>query len=668
MADTNAGPQHDTEARWLAETHRPNDPQLTLRAIVVGMLIGGLMCVSNLYVFFKTGWSMGVTITAAILAFAVFKGAGAAGLVKRPLGLLENNALITVSSGAGYMTGGGNMAAFGALLMVTTVRPDTLPMIAWFGVIAALGVFCAIPIKRQLINREGLVFPTGTATAETLRVLHGDERAGREATSASVVNTTSAASSQPGASSGAVIPPSASTPAGGRMPTVDAARTEAARTEAAAKSGGSRQAAALGIAAGFAALLTWFRDAQATWMPFNVPGTIPVPIEIAGKKAAEWTLAVKTEVVLVGAGALMSFRTAWSLLLGSLLTYGVLAPQLFADGRITAVSYKSIVTWTVWPGAALLVASGLTSFALDWRSVLRSFSGLTRILGKKDAASADPMDAVECPTWWFPAGFIVLGPIVVTLMAILFQIPVWAGCIAVPLAVVMGFVAARVTGDTDVTPTKALGPVTQLVYGAITPGNLSGNIMSANVTGGIGLHAADLLTTLKTGWLLGASPRVQFFAQLFGVLAGAALIVPAYDLLIQDPSMLGGDTWPAPSCLVWAKVSETFADGIGALDPLAQKGILIGAVLGIALALMEKFAPKKAKPFVPSPSGLGIAMVVPGSNGLAMFLGGALAEIMRRNWRRIADLFVTPIASGLIAGESLMGITVALLNAGKLLG
>jgi len=717
LADTNAGPQHDTEARWLAETHRPNDPQLTLRAIIVGMLIGGLMCVSNLYVFFKTGWSMGVTITAAILAFAVFKGAQATGLAKRPLGLLENNALITVSSGAGYMTGGGNMAAFGALLMVTTVRPETLPMIAWFGVIAALGVFCAIPIKRQLINREGLVFPTGTATAETLRVLHGDERASRDGSGASVANTTSAASQPPGTPPGAVMRPSASTASSGRMPTAHAATTDAATTDAAtadaattdaattdsattyaatndaatndaatnyaattdaatnyaatndaaAKSGGSRQAAALGIAAGFAALLTWFRDAKAAWMPFNVPGTIPVPIEIAGKKAAEWTLAVKTEVVLVGAGALMSFRTAWSLLLGSLLTYGVLAPQLFADGRIAAVNYKSIVTWTVWPGAALLVASGLTSFALDWRSVLRSFSGLTRVFGKKEA-SADPMDAVECPAWWFPAGFIVLGPVVVTLMAILFQIPVWAGCIAVPLAVVMGFVAARVTGDTDVTPTKALGPVTQLVYGAITPGNLSGNIMSANVTGGIGLHAADLLTTLKTGWLLGGSPRVQFFAQLFGVLAGAALIVPAYDLLITDPSMLGGDDWPAPSCLVWAKVSETFADGIGALDPLAQKGILIGAVLGITLALLEKFAPKRAKPFVPSPSGLGIAMVVPGSNGLAMFLGGALAEIARRNWRRIADLFVTPIASGLIAGESLMGITVALLNAGKLLG
>jgi hypothetical protein len=84
-------------------------------------------------------------------------------------------------------------------------------------------------------------------------------------------------------------------------------------------------------------------------MPFKLPGTLPLPFEIAGRKAADWTLALKTEVVLVGAGALMSFRTAWSLLLGGLLTYGVLAPSLFESKAITAVSYKAIIGWTVWP-------------------------------------------------------------------------------------------------------------------------------------------------------------------------------------------------------------------------------------------------------------------------------------------------------------------------------
>lgn len=588
----------DREAEWLQHTYRPDEANLTVRAVLVGMLIGGAMCLSNLYVFFKTGWSMGVTLTACILAFGAFQGLQALRIVRKPLSVLENNALTTVASGAGYMTGGGNMAAFGALLMVTTMRPGSVPMIFWFALIAALGVFAAIPIKRQLINRESLAFPTGTATAETIKSIHD-----------------------------------------------------------AAAGGGASKALWLAAAALFGAALAWVRDAW-KW----IPTTVGVPIQLAGHSLADWTLAFKSEVVLIGGGALMSFRTGWSLLLGGVLTYAFLAPALVERGLVTGVSYKGIVAWTLWPGAAVLVASGLTSFAFDYKSVARSFTGLTRVFSRRGAANGDTgIAAVECPEWWFPAGFVVLGPIVVVLMAWLFQIPLWAGIIAVPLAVLMGFVAARVTGETDVTPTKSLGPVTQLIYGVLTPGNLSGNIMSANVTGGIGLHAADLLTTLKTGWLLGAKPRHQFYAQLFGVVAGAAVVVPAFNLILPDPSVLGGEAWPAPSCVVWAGVSKAFSGGLDALLPSSKLAIVIGLALGVALALLEKFAPRRLRLWIPSASGLGIAMVVPASNSIAMFLGAAIAEIVRRRRPALAEQTVVPVASGLIAGESLMGIVIALL-------
>jgi uncharacterized oligopeptide transporter (OPT) family protein len=589
----------DPEKIWLDSVYVRDERQLTIRAVLMGMAIGCVMCLSNLYVFFKTGWSIGVTLTACIVAYAlfrVFQGMGA-----RPLSALENNALTTVASGAGYMTGGGNMAAYGALLMVTAIRPDAWTMILWFGVIAALGVFVAIPIKRQLINKEGLVFPTGTATAETIRSLH--------------------------------------------------AQGEGAE--------GTVKARSLGLAALFGAVVAWFRDAKASWMPFNLPGSVELPFSIAGKSAAAWTLSLKTEVVLLGAGALMSFRTGWSLLLGGLLTYGFLAPHLYSQGLIAEVTYKVIVNWTLWPGAAILVASGLTSFLLDGKSVLRSFASLSR-MWKRGPANQDPLDDVECPSAWFAAGLIVLTPVVVFLMGHLFAIPTWAGFVAVPLAVLMGFVAARVTGETDVTPTKALGPVTQLAYGVMTPGNLGGNIMSANVTGGIGLHAADLLTTLKTGWLLGGNPRVQFAAQLFGVLAGAFAIVPAFNLLIPDPGALGGEDWPAPSCVVWAGVSKAFAGGIDALHPSARQAFVVGLLLGVALALMERFLKPELRKFLPSPSGLGIAMVIPGANSIAMFIGSAVAAWLQRRNKTQADRHVVPVASGLIAGESLMGIVIAM--------
>ncbi|MRG91372.1 OPT family oligopeptide transporter [Polyangium spumosum] len=610
---TENAPAKDPEQQWLETIYRKGEKQLTVRAIIAGMLIGGVMCLSNLYVFFKTGWSLGVTLTACILAFAVFELFRAMRLTKSEFTILENNAMGSVASAAGYMTGGGNMAAFGALLMVTTMRPDPLWMMLWFGAIAALGVFAAIPIKRQLINREALAFPTGTATAETLRSMHDAAHAGA-----------------PGAEK--------------------------------AVGGGKDKARLLGLAGLVGALLTFLRDAKAAWMPFNIPGAIPLPFAIAGRAAKDWTITLKSELVLVGAGALMSFRTGWSLLLSGLGCYVILAPRLFEEHAIKEVSYKAIVGWTLWPGAAILVASGLTSFVLDYKSVARSFRGLSGLFSRgASAEKREPIAEVECPEWWFPAGFAVLAPVVITLMAFLFKIPLWAGIVAVPLAVIMGFVAARVTGETDVTPTKALGPVTQAVYGVITPGNLTGNIMSANVTGGIGLHAADLLTDLKSGWLLGASPRQQLKGQLFGVIAGALVVVPAFWLIIPDPTVLGSEEWPAPSCLVWAGVSQAFAGGLGGLPPGALRAIGVGFALGLVLALAERFAPKKLLPYIPSPAGIGIALVIPASNAIAMFIGSLIAHVLRKVKPAMAERLTVPVSSGFIAGESLMGIVIALL-------
>ncbi len=593
------------EVEWLEKTYRPNEPQLTVRAILLGMLIGAVMCLSNLYVVLKTGWSIGVTVVSCIIAWAALSGVKALHLTKRPLGQLENNAMGDVASAAGYMTGGGNMAALPALVMLTGTRPDAWILILWFAGIAALGVFAAIPIKRQLINQEQLPFPTGTATAETIRALHAKDE------------------------------------------------------------GGAKQARWLGIAGVSGAIIAWFRDANLSWMPFRIPGTFSLPISLKGKPLSEWTLALEGSALMLGAGALMSFRTGWSLLLGAGLTFGVIAPAMYEAGVITDVGYKPIVSWTVWMGAAVLVSSGLTSFAFQWKSVVKSVTELMKLLRPKKATDvADPLEAIEAPASWFPIGFLIFGPPVVFLGWYAFDIPLWAGAIALPLSVLMGVIAARVTGETDVTPTKALGPVTQLIFAVLLPKALVPNIMSANITGGVGLHAADLLTDLKSGYLLGARPRQQLIAQLFGVVAGSLAVVPAFMILVPSPDVLGSKEFPAPGALVWANVSKMLVAGIDALHPTARWAALIGLIVGTTLAILEVKVPKKAKAWVPSPSGLGIAMVIPAYNSIMMFIGSAVAEWYRRKKGDKDSAAVTvPVASGFIAGESLLGILVKMLVA-----
>jgi len=608
-AGQKAGATVDPELKWLKEVYQPGATQLTVRAVLSGMIIGMIMCLSNLYVVLKTGWSMGVTITACILAYGFFRILKALHLTSREFSTLENNAMGSVASAAGYMTGGGNMAALPALLMLTGIRPDSTGLILWFAVIAGLGVFAAIPIKRQLINIEQLPFPTGTATAETLRALHGKG------------------------------------------------------AQAAGK------ASLLGYAGGIGAVIAWLRDAKVSWLPWNIPAHVGMPFSIGGLPAMKWTIAFEGSLLMIGAGALMSWKTGWSMLLSAIGTYGVLAPMMVEKGVIPQVTYRAIVQWTLWGGAAILVSSGLLSFAFQWRSVAKSFRELAALIGKRGRpATDDPLAAIECPPSWFPLGFAVLGPIAVILMSVLFGIPWWAGMLAIPLAIAMGVVASRVTGETDVTPTKALGPVTQLIYGGLLPGNVVANVMSANATGGVGLHSADLLTDLKSGFLLGANPRQQFYAQLFGVLAGAAIVVPAFNLLVPTASVLGSEAFPAPGAQVWAGVSQVLSGGVGALHPTARWAAAIGAVLGVVLVLVERWAPKRVQPYIPSPSGVGLAIVIPAYNSVSIFIGALIAEVLRRKKKDLAEQTLVPVSSGFIAGESLMGILIAVLVAVGVMG
>ena len=571
--------------------------QLTVRAAVAGAFVGGGLGLANLYVVLKTGWSLGVTLTASLLAFALFRGLRAAGLVHRDLTVLENNAVGSVASAAAFMTGGGNMAALPALLLLTHTRPGGLAMFAWFATIAALGVVLAIPLKRQIIDVDQLPFPSAVATAETLRALHG--AGGDGATLRGLL------------ASGAV-----------------------------------------------ASTVTVLREVGARLRAWRIPEQLALPFSVGGLPAARWSLSLDASFVMVAGGALMGARTAWSMLLGAVLSYAVLAPAMVARGVITAVDYRSIVQFTLWPGAAVLVASGVVSMALQWRMLLRSLQSLRAALVAGDREAIARTD--EAPRRWFVVGVATLGPLVVLLERALFGIPVWAGVLSVPLALVMGVVAARVTGETDITPTKALGPVTQALFGVALPGHVAASVMGANVTGGVGLHAADLLTDLKTGHLLGASPRQQVRAQFLGVVVGAAAVVPAFGLLVPDPSVLGSARFPAPAVMVWAGVSRALATGFAGLAPAVRVAVLAGLAVGSLLAVLEQRASARWRPYIPSAAGLGIAMVMPASSAITMCVGAAGAAVWRRLRPEQARRLLTPLASGAIAGESLVGVALAI--------
>src|SRR5436189_6009508 len=103
-------PELDPSHEWFKNVYQGDHVrQLSVRSIVTGMLIGAVMSISNLYVGLKTGWGLGVTITACIIAYAVFKALEA--VVPRyrtdPFTILENYTMSSAASAAGYMSSSG---------------------------------------------------------------------------------------------------------------------------------------------------------------------------------------------------------------------------------------------------------------------------------------------------------------------------------------------------------------------------------------------------------------------------------------------------------------------------------------------------------------------------------------------------------------------------------
>src|SRR5206468_9248051 len=124
-------------------------------------------------------------------------------------------------------------------------------------------------------------------------------------------------------------------------------------------------------------------------------------------------------------------------------------------------------------------------------------------------------------------------------------------------------------------------------------GHVNSNLMSANVTAAAAGGSADLLTDLKSGYLLGAHPRKQFIAQFSGIFVGTLVSVLTFRLLVPDASALGTDQFPAPAAQTWRAVAVALSDGLGALGPVKTWSIVIGGLAGILLTLLPKVMPER---------------------------------------------------------------------------
>jgi OPT family oligopeptide transporter len=611
------GTAEEIERQWYEEVYRGRGDsmvQLTWRAVLMGSCLGGVLSLTNIYIGLKAGWGFGVAITASILSYAIWTSLLKVGLARTPMTILENNCMQSTASAAGYSTGGTLVSAFAAYIIINHQSLSLSLMLAWVFFVAVLGVTMAIPMKRQMINIEQLRFPSGIAAAETLRALHSKSSQGLRAAKALGLAAVIAAIDKVWAEGLSVIRP-------------DLERFSSS------------------------ALLT---DLQ-KWL--------------LGSHYEAWagrSVVFSWDFIFLAAGAITGMRVCATMFGSGTLCWAVVVPILQSNGVIEVAGFAAIVQWTLWFGASCMVASGLLSFALSWRTALRAFHDLGQMLSFRSAAASEA-ERIEASMSWFAVGQIVSLVALAWLGHASFGMPVWETVIAVMLSFWLALVACRVTGETDTTPVGAMGKATQLIFGALHPGDVNINLMSANITAGAATSSADLLTDLKSGYLLGANPRQQFLAQFSGIFVGTVVSVLAFAVLVPDARVLGTDQFPAPAAQTWSAVAIALGQGLSSLGSVKVWLIFAGGVVGAVLTLAPVLLPSYQE-YLPSASAFGLAWVFNWYYGLLFFLGALVALLIERRKPSLAKEFTLPVASGVVAGGSLMGVTLVFwANGGSIL-
>jgi len=629
-----------SEEEWYAKVYRGDQtPQLTVRAVLMGSVLGFFLAFTNLFVGLKAGWHLGVAITACIVSFSVWRLFLAAGIVRTPMSILENNCMQSTASAAGYSTGSTMVSAIPALLMLSATIDNpggthlSWPVLmAWTFCLAVLGTCLAIPMKRTMINRERLRFPSGLAAAATLQSLYADSAGAARKAKALLWSGLV----------GAVIPP---------LISLQWIVTET-------------------TAAGKRVYGTLFED-KFKWFEW-LPGL--------GKKAdgsaylpSDWGIKIDKDPVLIGAGMIIGPRVTLWMLAGAIALafgagpWGLEQYWTDPDGNVIAAVTEPRSAWKqigLWFGAPFLIAAAMTSFAFQARSIGRAFRGF----GKGATAEQDPrVAATEVPNSWFFAGSAFAAVGVIWLAAAQFHVPVMFGVLAVLMTFVLCLVASRITGETDVTPTGAMGKIMQLSYGVLIPQQATPNLIAAGITSGSASACADLLNDLKSGYLLGANPRRQFAAQFLGIFTGTVATVIGFYLLVPDAMALpvAGVAEPkfaAPAAVQWKAVADIFVKGFGNFHSTYQNAIVVGLILGVAFSILEKLVPKGVKRWMPSATGVGLGFILPFYNCLSFAVGGFAVWVWNRASARSEEAYSVSIASGLIAGASLIGVIVAILN------
>ncbi len=363
----------------------------------------------------------------------------------------------------------------------------------------------------------------------------------------------------------------------------------------------------------------------------------------------------------LGSGIIIGPRVSTSMMIGALIGWVLFPPWLVRHGLIAPDATRVDILLTVmWPAVGLMIAAGIAGLLLRWRVLLKSFEGLTAARGQ----------AYDLPLFWVLTGSAASAAVLVLVQRLFFATPVWQSLIAILLALPLGLVALRVLGETNWGPISTMVNLVQAIFGVLAPGDLRASMVSSGITGAVSAESEGLMQDYKAGWMIHSTPRILTYMQLMAVPVGALALALMYPLIRDTYGIIGEHAQLlSPTSQRWvgfAKVvTQEMGGGVAVSSAAAARlawmksSFAWGAVAGVLITLLE--LKREWRRFVPSPTGMSIAMLIPFNAVSGIFLGAMLNQV----WARLApgnqEQYSVPVASGLIAGEALVAVAIPIL-------
>jgi putative OPT family oligopeptide transporter len=592
--------------------------ELTVAAILLGLILSLVMGAANVYLGLRAGMTVSASIPAAVIAMGILQG------IFRRRSILESN-LVQTGASAGESLAAGIIFTVPALVLTgvwETFEYWPTTIIALAG--GTLGVLLMIPMRRVfVVEHQDLRYPEGLACAEVLW-------AGQAA----------AASEQ--------------TPA-------------ADQTQA---SSGVRLVAA-GILVGgvikFAERFLGLLQSTAQWGAY------------AGNRVFYFGLDISPALLAVG--YIVGLSIASQVFIGGAIGWLVTLPLLGAAPSDVPAVDRAFELWSTrirYMGVGAMVVGGIVSI---WRvrrglriAAADIYGGVIRRASRSAVAPSErnlPAPIIAAMTagcvaliaslyYWLlhgAAGITLLTTAVMLVMSFFFA------AVASYIVGLVGNSNSPVSGMT-ITVVLVTGALV-LLFGYSGADGMLAMLGVAGVVCCVACTSGDVCNDLKTGHLIGASPRHQQVMQVLGVAVAAFILTPVM-MVLHEGSLqagtggIGGSEFPAPQAKLFASLATVFFGD----EPLHWDMVAWGAGIGVGLLLVDLVLQQQRSGFRLHVMPVAVGLYLPFGLAVPILLGGISSHLVARRWRPARETAVRQgvlISSGVIAGESLIGVLLGLL-------